>query len=178
MTKIWFSSDPHFGHDNIIRYCGRPFKDSIEMDHEMVERHNQVVKPSHHWYCLGDVTMGRPKTVGIRLEALSGHPRLVRGNHDIYRTREYLPYFDEIYGVRVIDGIIFSHFPLHPSSLGTYRANVHGHIHQNPSPHPVLVSHPRLGERWVPYINVSMEQINYTPVELEWIQEEIKRLSK
>ncbi len=179
MARIWFSSDPHFRHGNIIGYCNRPFADAKEMDWVMVDRHNKVVMPSDHWYCLGDLSMMRPRFVKEQVGALNGHKRLIRGNHDIYRTREYLEIgFDEIYGVRVIDRIIFSHFPIQPSSLGTYVANVHGHIHQNDSPPPTLVKHPRLGERIVPYINISVEKINYTPVDLDWIKAEIERLKR
>jgi calcineurin-like phosphoesterase family protein len=92
----------------------------------------------------------------------NGHKRLLRGNHDIYPTKEYLPYFEEIYASRVLDGMIFTHIPIHPESLGRFGANVHGHIHASPC----------YGTR---YYNVSVEAIDYTPVSLEDLKQRISK---
>ena len=55
---IWFSSDHHFGHANIIKYASRPF-DSVEaMDTELIRRWNEVVGERDTVYYLGDFTMG------------------------------------------------------------------------------------------------------------------------
>lgn len=55
--RIWFTADNHFGHENIIRFCKRPFADVDEMDRVMIERWNQVVKPGDEVYHLGDFTL-------------------------------------------------------------------------------------------------------------------------
>lgn len=149
--NLFFTSDTHFGHSNIIRYCHRPFASAEEMDEVLVERWNGVVRPQDHVYHLGDVAMRR-QHLPI-LKRLHGHLRLVRGNHDVFKTKEYLQYFDEIYGMRVFDNLLFTHVPVHPISLKRFRANVHGHTHE------VI-----LGE---PYLNISVEQTNYTPVSFE-----------
>lgn len=158
MVQIWIISDTHFGHANILKFKRedgsplRPFSNPDEMDEHMIERWNSVVKPQDHVYHLGDVAMRREH---IRLIArCNGHKRLVRGNHDIYKTKDYLPYFEEIYGIRVLDNLIFTHIPIHPESLGRFTANIHGHIHANQSPSGA-------------YCNVSVEAIDYTPVALE-----------
>lgn len=165
---LWFISDTHFSHGNTIfkfkRPDGTPMRsfESVEhMDETMVERWNSRVKPSDHVYHLGDVSMKRPKHVDHILRRLNGHKRLVRGNHDIAKTKEYLEYFDEIYGTRYLDNIVFSHYPIHEGSLGRYAANVHGHIHTSPGP-----SDKR-------YINISVEVIDYTPVSLEELKQRI-----
>lgn len=158
MANIWVLSDTHFGHANILNFKRgdgspvRDFKSVEEMDFHMVSRWNAVVRPQDHVYHLGDVAMRREHIPLIAM--CNGHKRLVRGNHDIYRTKDYLPYFDEIYGIRVLDNIIFTHIPIHPESLGRFTANVHGHIHANTSPAGA-------------YYNVSVEAIDYTPVALE-----------
>ena len=44
MPSIWFTADFHFGHNNIIRYCNRPFRSVEEMDQTIIERLNAPVK--------------------------------------------------------------------------------------------------------------------------------------
>lgn len=55
---IWFTSDHHFGHENIIRFCNRPFQSIEEMDRVLIERWNEVVEPCDTVYHLGDFTLG------------------------------------------------------------------------------------------------------------------------
>lgn len=170
MANIFVVSDTHFGHANILTFKNsdgspvRSFSSVQEMDEYMIDKWNSVVRPQDHVYHLGDVAIKRPDiaTVG----QCNGHKRLVRGNHDIYRTKEYLPYFDEIYGIRVLDGMIFTHIPIHPESLSRFKANIHGHVHSLPQG--------RYGPR---YYNVSVEVIDYTPVSLEDLKLRLKESS-
>lgn len=166
MASIFLISDTHFGHANILNFktpAGLPcreFASVEEMNETMVDRWNAVVKDSDHVYNLGDVVMKR-KDMGI-LGRLKGHKRLVRGNHDIYHTKDYMKYFDEIYGVRIFEGIIMSHIPLHPASIEKWVC-CHGHTHNNQAPEV-------LGPK---YFNVCVENINYTPVALEDVKKAI-----
>jgi len=57
LDKTFVTSDHHFGHENIIRYCDRPFGDVAEMDREMVRRWNEVVGPTDPVFYLGDFTL-------------------------------------------------------------------------------------------------------------------------
>lgn len=188
MATIWFSSDHHFHHANIIKYASRPFRDVREMDEFLVEQHNIYVQPQDHWYCLGDVTMerdGQGRGLEI-LRRMNGHKRLIMGNHDHYPVQRYLHYFEKVMAMNRIEDLWFTHVPVHPENLGTCHANVHGHIHQNPSPPPVSRSQrkwdggPRkeLVERLVPYINVSVEAINYHPVDLDWLKEKCRAAAR
>ena len=79
---LFFSSDPHFGHANIIRFCGRPYYDVESMNADLVERWNSVVGVGDDVYLLGDVALG---VLGDSLEwvsMLNGNITMVPGNHD------------------------------------------------------------------------------------------------
>jgi len=80
--RTWFSSDHHFGHANVIRYCGRPYADVDEMNRDMVRRWNDSVGPRDVVYYLGDFAMGAASAWAGFRERLQGRLILVRGNHD------------------------------------------------------------------------------------------------
>ncbi len=127
MAKIWVIADTHFGHSNIVhkfkRADGSPlrdFKNVHEHDETIIRNWNERVRPEDHVYHLGDFAMARIHLATA--QRLNGHKRLVRGNHDIFKTREYVEAgFEEIYGVRVFrpqdqqgkSGFILSHVEKH-----------------------------------------------------------------
>lgn len=82
MRDIWFISDTHFGHENIIYYAGRPFEGATEMDEELIDAWNARVRPDDLVYHLGDFAMDAKHGVAIRRN-LNGAIRLIVGNHDI-----------------------------------------------------------------------------------------------
>jgi calcineurin-like phosphoesterase family protein len=65
MPDIWFSTDFHFGHKNIIFYCNRPFGGVAEMDQVILERLNISVKYNDTLYFLGDFCIGGGASAGI-----------------------------------------------------------------------------------------------------------------
>lgn len=178
MAELWFSSDPHFGHANIIKYCNRPFKNTTEMDETLIERHNALVKPEDHWTCLGDVTMERDNQGrGLEiLRRLNGHKRLIGGNHDHYDIKHYIKWFEKVMAMNMIDNIRFTHIPIHPTSMGSAIANVHGHIHDADPPEAVI-SIDKKTQRitYRPYVNISVERTDYRPVTLGQIKEMIMK---
>ena len=171
MADLFVISDTHFGHANILGFKNedgspvRSFSSVEEMDETMIDRWNSVVRVQDDVYHLGDVSMRREHlpTVG----RCNGHKRLVRGNHDIFRTKDYLKYFDEVYATRVLDGMIFTHIPIHPESMGRFGTNVHGHVHGQPQGH--------YGKM---YYNVSVEVMNYAPISLEDLKVKIQRFKE
>jgi calcineurin-like phosphoesterase family protein len=83
MADVWFTSDFHLGHFNIIRYCNRPFVDTQEMNAVILERLNAAVKPNDVLYFLGDFCMGGPKAVASFREQIACKTvHFIDGNHD------------------------------------------------------------------------------------------------
>lgn len=170
MTNIFFISDTHFGHKGVVEFLRgdstklRPFATTEEMDEVLVANWNAVVRPSDLVYHLGDVVINRRclPTIG----RLNGRKKLIKGNHDTFRLKEYAEYFEDIYGVLPMEGMILSHIPLHPDSVHPrFGVNVHGHLHAEVINSPL-------------YLNVSVEQINYTPISLEEVRSKVVKLSR
>ena len=83
--NVWFTSDLHFHHTNILKYCNRPWATVEEMNNW-----NSVVKPGDDVYCLGDFCFGGVEKLESILCArkedgsklLNGRIHLILGNHD------------------------------------------------------------------------------------------------
>ena len=76
---IWFTSDEHYGHSNIIKYCNRPFKDVNEMNQILISNFNTVVSNDDTIYHLGDFAFNNHKKY---LDQLKGNHYLIKGNHE------------------------------------------------------------------------------------------------
>ena len=141
----------------------RPEFDTVEeMNECMIERWNSVVKQGDIVYHLGDVVIGNKEGFKSLWTKLNGSKRLIVGNHDDVKFLSSGGFFKKVLMWRMFPefGLLMSHVPLHESALwrgkGTDKqmVNIHGHIHQNPSPEG-------------PYKCVCVEQTNYTPVNIE-----------
>lgn len=181
---IWFSSDLHLDHANIIRFCNRPFSNVREMNEFLLDIHNKYVKSSDHWYNLGDVTLRRGGRIDREwfintLKKFNGHKRLILGNHDHLPIKTYCEAFEKVYGTwRGIDNILLSHIPIHPSSMGAASANVHGHIHNNqPSSFPPVIRIDKKTQKvsYHPYVNISVEVTDYRPLSLEELKDRVNK---
>jgi calcineurin-like phosphoesterase family protein len=170
VSNIFFCSDHHFHHANILNFKrddGTPlrvFDDVNHMNEYMVMQHNRVVKPNDKVYFLGDVAMPKTAEALKILAKMNGEKILIKGNHDVCKPTQYLEYFKDIRGVYHIDGFVMSHVPLHPGSLERWGINIHGHLHQR----QVLLDSKHPDAR---YFNVCMEQLDdYQPISLEQIR--------
>lgn len=170
MKEIFLISDTHFSHKAICSFTLtdgvtplRPWDSPEEMDEAMIEKWNSVVKPHDKVYHLGDVVI-KVKDLEI-MDRLNGDKVLIRGNHDIYDMRDYAKYFRDIRGVHVLDGLIMSHIPLHPESLGRFGCNIHGHLHA----HRVMLD----GAIDPRYISVCVEQTDFAPISFDVVKERI-----
>ena len=160
MAETFLISDTHFGHTNIIKYCDRPFANVDAMDEALIKNWNSVVGPQDKVYHLGDVTLSTKKM--WIMDHLNGKKILIKGNHDIFPLKVYMPYFKDIRATHELGRYILSHVPVHDSQKYRFDGNIHGHTHEKNLPDP-----------W--YYNISVEQTNYTPITLE---QAMKRYSR
>lgn len=78
----FFTSDEHYYHSNIIKYCNRPFRDVHEMNEKLIENHNALVGSDDCTVHAGDFSFGNlEKTKGI-ISRLNGKHIFLQGNHD------------------------------------------------------------------------------------------------
>jgi len=174
MANIFFASDHHFQHKNILtfkRNDGTPLREFVDIDHmneHIVNCHNSVVRPGDKTYFLGDVVMSKKSPALSILARMNGEKILIKGNHDQCSPEAYLAYFKDIRGSHQFDGMILTHIPIHPESLARWGLNVHGHLHANVVNLPLA----QIPDRR--YFNVSMEQINYTPISLEEVKKYVR----
>jgi len=165
MSNCFLTADLHFGHPRIVTFRDdndaliRPWTNLSDMESDMIERWNAVVKQYDKVYVLGDVSMTKKG-----LEAfgrMNGKKILVKGNHDIYGVADYLKYFYDIRGSHKLGNALLSHIPIHPTSIATWCVgNVHGHLHSR----RVLLPDGSVDPR---YLCVSVEHTDYTPIAFE-----------
>lgn len=140
MNNIWFTSDTHFSHRNIIKYYpetrGR-FKDIEEMNEAIIEEWNKRIKPNDTIYHLGDVIFGNSQDAEKIIRRLNGKKILIAGNHDhkllndvkfinLWKSIRLEPYELKIDNRR----IILFHFPMIDWNFrweGSF--HLHGHTH-------------------------------------------------
>lgn len=124
MSKIWFTSDTHFGHDNIIRYCKRGFKNIEEMDKKLIQTINSRVKKGDKVFHLGDFCF-KNKAVNY-LDKLNGQYIIVCGNHD-YNNGTNTP----IMGMNIEYGGRLMYLVHNPKDYNPeYPINLVGHVHK------------------------------------------------
>ena len=176
-------SDTHFGHTNSWEKFKledgsplRPFTSTEEMDETMIERWNAKVKPQDTVYHLGDVVINQ-KSLHL-VSRLNGRKILVRGNHDIFKDKQYTEVgFEQLHGVRVfVDKFILSHIPLHPDCVTErFKVNVHGHLHANEIMSWQVIDEDIVYKPDPRYLCVSVEHTNYEPLHFDEVQARIDK---
>jgi calcineurin-like phosphoesterase family protein len=186
IPRTWFTSDTHFRHANIIKYCDRPFANVEEMDEGLILRWNACVHPADVIYHLGDVGFNYGSLFHI-VPRLNGQKYLVLGNHDWSAVRmEALGFAclthrrNELHTQIINDRkFVMAHRPrdlptYDPKKFGKWDSNrvvLCGHEHNNA---PMFIRWVRdKGDvaRPVMALNLSCEHTNYAPISLERVIE-------
>jgi calcineurin-like phosphoesterase family protein len=173
--NIFFISDLHVAHANVIRFDGRPFKDTDEMHAEMIKRWNSVVGDDDIVYFLGDLSFGGSSITKWFAYSLKGKIYAIAGNHDRPSNLRTLGRFEEVYdygteigvkdesslesrGSQGYQKIVMSHYPILSWNKAHYGAwHLHGHCHGG-----LLKGMPDYYKRKV--MDVGCNMIDYTPI--------------
>lgn len=167
MSRVFVISDLHIGHKKIMQFAGdyRHGETPEENVEHIFSAWNARVRKRDTVYVLGDICMDI--NLMPKIGELNGTKIMIRGNHDIYPTEEYLKVFKEVHGLFKYRSKTFkawfSHCPIHPQELRGL-INVHGHVHQNHV----------LDENGIPdtrYFNACVENTDGAPIPVEWIRD-------
>ena len=171
---IYFTSDNHFCHSNIIGSCNRPFNNVNTMNKEMIDRWNSLVTQTDEVYILGDfLYRGTAKDANNILSRLKGKKYLIKGNHEKYLSDPdfHQNAFEWIkdYYVLTYQGIEFVlfHFPIlfwHKSHRGSI--HLYGHVHNNSDFDNIGEKLKVLGSN---AINVGVDVNDFYPVSIKQI---------
>lgn len=166
---IYFISDTHFNHSNIIKYTNKLFKDVIEMNNTIINNWNSIIKEDDIVYHLGDFALADDEELKELCSYLNGTIILIRGNHD----GKSVKYYEDI-GFKVLKNapiildeykLVLSHIPIPDAKIPDGYINIHGHIHNK-----------KLNENYYSnnystdkHINVSVDVTNFKPISLNEI---------
>lgn len=157
MSKVWVTSDWHFGHKGVERFRPR-FHDHTHMEDELIAVTNRLLTKRDVLLCIGDMALNREGLERLR-ELGPFRKILIGGNHDEMRALDYLTVFDDVRGVLAYKDAFVTHIPIHPTEL-LGRANIHGHCHRG-GPRET-----QSGEDWRRYYNAIPEFNDWKPVEM------------
>ena len=184
--KIWFTSDLHFNHRNLLKLGkGRPFSSIEEHDETIINNWNKVVAKGDLVYILGDIALACPDEKLIEyFQRLNGAKHLILGNHDRKKELTRLLNNNLLQSIRdyyelkykAIDGrdykFVLSHYPILEFN-NAHRINwcihLYGHIHN-------AVSYDKIYKKlgFIAF-HIGLDTNKYTPV---CIDEIIKKAQK
>lgn len=181
-NKVFFTSDCHFDHANIIKYCSRPFESADEMNRQLILNWNKVVQWDDTVFILGDFCFGQKTRWEKILPQLNGYKYLVLGNHD---KLKYIPEngFEAVERQMMItitgdeecnnQQLFMSHYPMITWD-GSHRGSwqLYGHTHQNDKIDFIEGLTDKLSPT---QLNVGVDNNNYYPFSFQEIK---KRITK
>lgn len=135
---IYFTSDLHFSHGNVIKHANRPFMNADEMDNALIRNWNKIVTSEDEVYVLGDFTMKGSEIATDMICSLNGKIHMVRGNHDKFLDSKG---FDKSLFIEVVQykelvyknmRFILFHYPiLEWNHYFRNAIHLHGHQHNH-----------------------------------------------
>ena len=183
--KLFFTSDTHFFHNNIIKYCDRPYATRNDMNEDLIKRWNSVVPKDGIVFHLGDVSLtANLDHLNDILHRLNGRKYLIVGNHENDALSK--PYIKEhwvsicdiaeihVKDEEITDGkqhIVMCHYPMivwNGSHKGLWQ--LFGHVHGGLS-NKGVIQHP------VTSMDVGVDCHDFTPLSYQQVKEQITKQS-
>ena len=158
--NVYFFSDAHFDHKNIIKYCNRPFDSTRQMNQTMVENWTDIVSDNDKVFFLGDMSYGRDRRpIDYWLGKLTGKISYIRGNHDKDIINQATVIHSH-YGIKYNNyQFLLMHDPRRPNGYDGWI--IHGDKHNNhPKEYPFINQKNKT-------VNVCAELVDYTPINLD-----------
>jgi calcineurin-like phosphoesterase family protein len=190
-SNVFFTSDFHLFHNNVLKFDNRPFADVHEMHQALEDNWNSVVGPDDIVIYLGDLSFARKQDAhlveGI-LWRLNGKIHFVMGNHDDWRVIPKITRFESVqdylevriahYAARENSNTLVRtetlfccmHYPIYSWNKAHHGSfMIHGHCHGN-------LHHGEDANFYVnrKVIDVGCNLHNYTPVSYLTIMDKLK----
>jgi len=164
---IWFTSDTHFNHKNIIKYCKRPFASVEEMNETLIQNWNNVVSNKDTIYHLGDFCFGVPYPF---LGRLNGKIKIISGSHDFIVKDNHLCYGNlleiEVNILNKNQLIVLCHYSMRSWNKSHYGSwHLYGHHHGGLAPHGLS-------------FDVGVDTNDFYPYSLDEVARKISTLSR
>lgn len=165
----WFTGDWHLEHENIIKYCDRPFKDAKHMTNVLIDNVNELVMPNDRLFNVGDVAMHRALSAELRARFMCKNIFVIPGNHD--REKELRKHFTVLPQCHMYENdsyrIVLSHYAMRIWPHSHHGAgHLYGHSHGKLAPMPGAMA-----------FDVGVDCWDYKPISLVQVKAEMKRLS-
>jgi calcineurin-like phosphoesterase family protein len=172
----WFTADLHLGHENIIKYCSRPFANAGEMDARLIDTINACARPTDVLYILGDLSHGPwggeeylERVTAYRHRIACENVFLIVGNHDRVELPGFRKLFREVRSLVdvKIEGqrLTLCHYAMRTwnrSHHGSWQ--LYGHTHGRLDDAPMLLS-----------IDVGVDSWDFRPLSFHELKDIMER---
>lgn len=173
-NKVWFTSDLHFWHKNVCKYCNRPYDNLEEMHESIIQNWNSVIKEGDTVFILGDLGFCGIEKLRPLLTRLNGILYVIQGNHDSDKVlvtlynEKIINNFSRLIQITITgdeecpnQDLTLCHFPMidwYNKERGAWM--IHGHQHQAPETPSCSIAH------W----DVGLDKNNMTPISFEQLK--------
>jgi calcineurin-like phosphoesterase family protein len=178
MSNTFFTSDTHWYHSNIIKFCNRPFENVEEMNELMISKWNSVVSKFDTIYHLGDLSFCTKDKARELINRLNGYKHLIRGNHDRkrYRLNDDLGFksikdYEELSRKRYGQKIILSHY-----HMQSWNSSHHGSYHCCGHSHGTLSN--EVNGKKLRRLDVGVDTHDFMPWSFEEVKEYMENIEK
>lgn len=167
--NIWFTSDQHMWHKNVLSYCKRPFASVVEMNEALIKNYNDLVDPADIVFHVGDFSFGTEIQTRAVYNRLNGQKHLICGNHDKFRMKFMSEH--EFLELKVVDeeehtqNITLCHYAMRTWNKSHHGAwQLFGHSHGTLTP---------IGKQH----DVGVDNNNYAPVSFNQLKDIMSKIA-